>query len=108
MKIKTNYKKLGEIFAHILKKNGSISVYKDVIVFWDDDEDNRVFELIDILEHLTERLPIAVGESKAFVFAFWNRFSDVEDLIKSEDELMDIQLNSGDVFNLENYFNQPQ
>ena len=50
---------------------GSISVYKNIIVCWDDDYDGRIVEFLDTLDNLTRSCILAIGEHKGSIFFLW-------------------------------------
>jgi hypothetical protein len=50
--------------------SGEYSIYRGVLVFWDDDYDSRVLTSIDDNEMLIPNI-LAVSESKAFLDVMW-------------------------------------
>ena len=49
-----------------------ITTYRDVLVFWDEDDDTRVLDMIDIMEPWDRCHLIAVHEHEGTVDLFWN------------------------------------
>ncbi len=59
------------------KHNGEFSIYRNVIVFWDTDNDTRIFTLLDELpaKHVSELL--AVMETEGTVHMQWKDYPPI-------------------------------
>jgi len=66
----------GAIYAFDIDKRFSgcsgISSYRNIIIFWDKDDDARVLDLIDEMEPLDREHLVGIHESKGCVKFFWN------------------------------------
>lgn len=48
------------------------SVYRDILVFWDDDHDGRIFDALDNMDPVCRSYLIAVRERKAQLYFLWD------------------------------------
>lgn len=82
-----------------------VSVYRGIIIQYDEDEDDRILKLVDTLPNVDLNDLIMIGEHEGFVTALWKRESSVPYSLRNK-AMVDVYIDReyGDSWGVENLY----